>query len=166
MKTHTKINQDGSITLTATQKSVLIKHVGKDALLEIDESQNRELRAFFEVIVQYFFYQHPKAGWADFRDCRECIKVEFNPVYITDKEGNSITVGGSTGGSKKKLQVIIDKLQYYFMENGLEFPDSISYCQWRDSGIGVDEVYPPLLKLKEKYLADKEANVPVWHQNK
>ena len=72
MKTHCKISPKGEIELTDNQRIYLKdKHAGKDAFVEIDEDINRELRAFFEgSVVPYFYFQNPKAGWENYRDCR------------------------------------------------------------------------------------------------
>ena len=168
MKTRTKISPNGIPELIENQRIYLKdKHAGKNAYITIDERANSEKIGFIEgAIKQYFFYQHLPGVYKDYSDARNGLKWATNSTkWELDDRGNRKEVTVSMADiyeNKTKTQSFIDKCQDSFMQNGYEFPDSEHFKAWRDSGVGVDEVYPPLLRLKEKYEEMKKQNLPVW----
>jgi|APSaa5957512535_1039671.scaffolds.fasta_scaffold25427_4 hypothetical protein len=170
MKTRTKISPNGIPELTENQRIYLKdKHAGKPAYLTIDERSNSEKIGFIEgAIDRFFFYQHLPGVYENFKDARGGLKWACNHTkWELDDKGNKREVTRSMSeiyANKTRTQNFIDRCEESFRENGYLFPDSEHYKAWRDSGIGVDEVYPPLLKLKEKYEEMKKQNLPVWRQ--
>ena len=54
--------------------------------------------------------------------------------------------------SKTKLIALTEAITRWMSEQGMEVPDSEAYKRWLDSAPPPDEVYPPLLRLKESHL--------------
>lgn len=137
---------------TARIKEIYKRNENKYVVVTIDNRETNEMRRFFEGgIVPYFFYQHPKSGWKDFNECRELLKLEFNGVFIHNKDGKSIKITRSTKISKAKFIEFLGRIQDYCNENSLEWPDAEQYKRWRDGGPDPDEIYPPVLELKRRF---------------
>ena len=155
MNTKVFIQKDGSIQLSRIQRNALQKDAGKMADIVIDRRANAKKIGFFEgPITQYFFYQHEKGVFDNFREAREALKLELNPKYIKNVKGKSVITAGSLEKvyeSNRATTVLLEKAQDFFMQNGYIFPDSEDYKKWRDSAPGPDEVYPPLQKLADKW---------------
>ena len=130
-----------------------LKYQGKYLKLELDEPISGNKRRFFEgAVVPYFFYQHSIGVFEDFKDARECLKREFNPVFVKRFNGSIETQGGSTSGkSDKWFAAFLEKIQDRFMREGYEFPDSEDYKKWEDSAPDPGEIYPPLKRLVDDY---------------
>lgn len=129
------------------------KHQGKVVRIELREPISINKRRFFEgAVVHYFFYQHGIGVFKDFSEARECLKREFNPVFVKRLDGSVETQGGSTEKkSNEWFGVFLEKIQDYFMQQGYEFPDPEQYKKWVESAPLPGEVYPPLERLIEIY---------------
>lgn len=168
MKLHVPINKDGELLTTPNQKAHLAKSAGKDALIEIDERTTDEKQRFIEgSIVPYFYYQHLKGVYKDFKDARSGLKWATNhTTFELDQTGKQKEVTRSMSeiyASNKRAQDFIDRCESYFMENGYEFPDSSHFNDWKDRSPLKDEVYPPLQRLVEKY-KEMEAKEFPWRK--
>jgi hypothetical protein len=81
-------------------------------------------------------------------EARNCLKLEFNPVYTTDINGDRKVEGGDTSKlNKAKFQKFIDDIIDWMEMQGYIVPNSEDYKAWRDSAPAVGEIYPPLQRL-------------------
>lgn len=148
---------DGRLSIGEIQKAQLNdwlrSNPRKYVRIEPQEPPTYNVRKFFEgAVTPYFFYQHNPGIFRDFRDARESLKLEFNPVWIVNAKGDRQMIGGSTQGrSKEWWFTFLGRVQDYFMQNGYEFPDSEEYKKWVASAPLVDELFPPLERLVEAY---------------
>ena len=164
MDIHGTIKQ-GEIIISTRSREFLKNHEGKDVIISLDDRESTEKRRFFEgCVTQYFYYQHPYSGWTDFRQAREVLKVEFNGEWINDKDGKQIRIPKSTKLSNTRFTEFIEKIQDYFIQNGLEWPDSEDFLKWQGSAPSSDEIYPPLFALRNKYQTEKDNPKPVWRR--
>lgn len=126
---------------------------GKKIRIEPQEPPTYNLRKFFEgPVTQYFFYQHKKGIFENFREAREALKLELYPVWVKDLNGNRLKMGGSTAGRNKEWwMVFLEKAQDLFMTCGYEFPNSEDYKKWIESAPDINEVYQPLQRLIETH---------------
>ncbi len=133
---------------------------GKKIRIEPQELPSYSVRKFFEAaVVPYFFYQHNKGVFDNFKEAREALKVELYPVWIKDISGNRLKVGGSTAGKNKEWwNVFLEKAADLFMSYGYEFPDSAAYKKWIESSPMINEIYPPLQRLIEAYKFSTDGN--------
>ncbi len=151
--------QNGELIFT----SPLARHIffekaqGKEAILEVDETPTAQMRRYFEgALVPAVFYQHPGSGWTTFKDAREALKIEFLPAYTASTRGERLRYGRSTTElSKRAFQGLLEAIQGWLQENGMQVPDPDDYKAWRDSAPGPAEVYPHLARLKELYEKQK-----------
>ncbi len=160
---HSKIQKDGSLSLSSLQKQFLVKHAGKEVKVEVDETPTSEMRRFFEgAIVPYAFYQSDLA-WEDFRETREALKLEFNFAYTLDLGGKRAKVAKSTTTlSKERFKRFLDEIEAWFRENGYEFPDPEQFKAWRDSAPDANEIYPPLQRLIDAKKKREEDSALPW----
>ena len=169
MKTYSRINNEGEIYLTPVQKEYLKKHVGKQVVITLDERTNLEMIGFFEgAVVPYFFYQSGIA-FKDFSDSRECLKLEFYPIKVTNLRGDIVKIAGSMAKlyeSKERMKLFLDKIQHYFADQEFEFPNSEDYKKWRDNAPGPEEIYPPLQSLIDNHRKILENNIAPWRRQK
>lgn len=155
MKLHIKIEK-GNLITTLHQQNYLEKYEGKMFVGEVDERSSDSKVKFIEgAIVPYFFYQHLKGVYKDFKDARTGLKWACNwTKSVVDDKGNSREETKSMAdiySSSKRTQWFIDSSERYFMDNGYLFPDSEHYTKWSESGVLVGEIYPPLQELIDKY---------------
>lgn len=138
-------------------KEFFAKNEGKVVRIIDTDKPSLNKRKFFEgAVVPYWFYQHPHAGWEDFSEARENIKLGFNVRYIRSRAGDLYAIPGNTGKmNREQFDQFLEKVSDGFMQNGLLFPDSDEYKAWVDSSPMVGEEYPPLLQLKEQYEREK-----------
>lgn len=140
----------------------LAKNPKKYIRISPEEPPTYSLRKFFEgAVVPYYFYQHNIGVYRDFRDARESLKLEFNPIWIINSKGERQQIGGSTLDKNKdwwnnefdknKPQGFLKKIETYFLQNGYEFPDSETYKKWYESAPFPDEIFPSLKRLIELY---------------
>lgn len=128
------------------------KNEGAYLIIQVDDEPTAQMRRFMEgAIVPYYFYQNPKSGWTNFKECREALKLAHNFTFVNDREGKSQRTALSTSMTKEKFKEFLGRIERDFQENGFEFPDSEAYRAWTDSAPGVGEVYPPLEALKQRY---------------
>lgn len=132
---------------------------GKDAIIDIDDAPTTNSRRYFEgALVPAVFYQHPKSGWVDFKDCREALKLEFLPDYTRTLQGEKIKFPRSTTElSKAKFFALIETITHWMMENGLEVPDPEDYKAWSNSAPAAHQAYPPLVRMQANYNALKSS---------
>lgn len=135
---------------------------GKPVTIEIDDRPSAEMRRFFEGgVVVACFYQHPRSGWTDFKECREALKLEFLPGFTKDMHGRQVKYPRSTSElSKEGFRGFLGRIEVWFMENGLEWPSPDEYTQWRDSGALKGEVFPPLVRMQQRYEQEKRLSEP------
>lgn len=151
------VARDGGMEMGELSKALLHDWIranpGRKIRIECQEPPSYSMRKFFEgAVVQYFFYQHNRGAFRDFRDSRESLKLEFNPTWIINAAGRRQMIGGSTAGKSKDWWVaFLDRIQDYFMQSGYEFPDSEEYKKWVRSAPLVDEIFPPLRRLIALY---------------
>lgn len=126
---------------------------GREVIITIDDAPTANMRRFFEgAVVPSVFFQNPKSGWENFKDAREALKLEFCSGYTKDLWGNSTRYARSTTElSKKKFTEFLEGVTHWMEENGMESPDPEDYKRWKDSAPSPGEIYPPLLRLKERY---------------
>lgn len=126
---------------------------GREVIITIDDAPTANMRRFFEgAIVPSVFFQNPKSGWENYKDAREALKLEFCSGYTKDLEGKDMRYARSTTElSKKKFTEFLDNVTHWMEENGMESPDPEDYKRWRDSAPSPGQIYPPLLRLKERY---------------
>lgn len=128
---------------------------GADVELRDWKPTNYSKRKFFEgPVTQYFFYQHEPGAFENFKEAREALKLECNPVRVKGiTPGFAITAGGSTAEkSDKWFANFLERIQHQvFLPNGYEFPDSEEYNAWINSAPGIGEVYPPVELLAKNY---------------
>lgn len=156
MKTRIKINDDGSLTPSPNQRAYLVKFVGKDFVGEPDERSNVEKIKFIEgAITPYFYYQHLKGVYQNFKEARNGLKWACNWTgFEIDEKGEQREVTKSMSdiySSKTRTQWFIDMAEQYFRENGYRFPDSEHYRAWEKMAPDKGAVYPPLQELVDKY---------------
>lgn len=130
---------------------------GKDAIIDIDDAPTANSRRYFEgALVPAVFYQHPKSGWIDFKDCREALKLEFLPGYTQTIGGVRAKIARSTTElNKTGFAALLETITRWMAENGLEVPDPDDFKAWRDSAPGSQEVYPPLARMRQLYNSAK-----------
>ncbi len=126
---------------------------GKDIIIDVDDAPTANSRRYFEgALIPAIYYQHPKSGWVDFKDCREAIKLEFLPGYTRTLKGERVKVPRSTTElTKARFTALIDAVARWMEENGLEVPEPLEYVAWRDSAPAAHEVYPPLARMQATY---------------
>lgn len=157
MKFHAQIG-DHTLTFASQHAKVkLFEHKGKNVIIEIDDKPNSKMRRFFEgAVVPYVFYQNQTAGWEDFRDAREALKVEFLPSYSKSIRGDRIRLSQSTTTlSKGKFSKFLETVTRWMEENGYEVPDYIDYNKWKNSAPMAGSIYPPLKRLIETHSQKK-----------
>lgn len=146
----------GTPITTHGVKEALKKNEGKEVKIVIMGRESGNMRRFFEgAVIPYLFYQHPHSGWDNFKECREAIKNEFNPVYIKGFNGRVTTAPGSTAMRKDKFNQFLEKIERYCMENGFEFPNSEDFREWDLKHPLIGDIYPPLKRLIDKYHEEK-----------
>ncbi len=154
--------QNGELIFSSplTRERFFASAEGKEVRLTIHEEPSRNLKKFFEgSIVPAFFYWHPNSGWADFKEAREALKLEFAPGIrkITLRDGSKARVAPSMASlSRASYQMMVDSVVAWFIEQGMapEVIDSELYLKWRDSQFD-EPYYPPLRRLKERYEHEK-----------
>lgn len=156
MKIKVKI-ENGQISFgnekrTEVIKEILRKNEGEYFNLVHDNRESAKMRRFFEgAVVPYYFFQNPKSGWKNFAECRESLKLEHHFTFVNNRYGESQKVAKSTMVNRESFSNFLEKIERDFNENGFEWPDHKAFKAWEDSAPKAGEVYPPLLKLKEKY---------------
>lgn len=130
---------------------------GKDVQVLLDEKASENMRRFFEgALVQAMFYLHPHAGWENFKDAREALKLEYRPGWTTNFKGERIKYARSmTDISKKELTSMVEEIVNYVHTNFAVDLDPEDYVRWRDSVPAAGEMYPPMQRLKEKWEAER-----------
>jgi hypothetical protein len=126
--------------------------------LTLDEDITDNMRKFFEgAVVPYFALQHSINGMPmSIETAREALKLEFNPSYAKNIQGNSVVVPGSTAKlNKEKFRAFVEKCIEYMERNGYDIPDSIDYKNWYDSAPLPGATYPPLKRLLDVYNTQK-----------
>lgn len=140
-------------------KAKLISLEGAYLIIEVDDKPTSNMRRYFEgAVIPAIYYQHPKSGWADFKECREAIKLEFIPGYFNDLGGvRQKTARSTTELNKGRFRAFLDQITDWMQSNGLEVPDPEDYKNWRDSAPDAGEIYPPLKRLMELYSQQRAA---------
>ena len=158
MKIRARIVNKGIVFSSDKAKAMLLEHNNTDIVIEVVDKPSLQMRRFFEgAVVPAVYYQHPESGWETFKDCREALKLEFLPLYVTRITGGKERVSQNTGDlTKEKFRTFLDKIMRWLEEQGLEMPDPEDYKSWRDSAPAADEIYPPLLRLRESYIMAKK----------
>ena len=120
---------------------------------EVDVADHKWYRFCMGTVPKYLFYQHPNSQWKDFNEAREALLDELVPAKEYYSLEGTLTKSRQTTSkrSSKWMQVLALKMQDYFMQNGLLFPDSEDYFAWVDSAPVPHEEYPPLVELKKNY---------------
>ena len=171
MKVHAKV-QNNELTFSSplARQRFFETHNGKDVLIEADEAPTAEMRRFFEgCLVPVMYYSHPKTGWNSFKDAREALKLEFLPPRtVTSVKGHSVRITPSTTElTKERFKIFVNVIVEWMVENQIAdytTLDAEAYKAWRDSAPGVDEIYPPLERLKASYESAKFALTPPWRK--
>lgn len=140
---------------------------GKDIEIKSDDRESPELRKFFEGAVTWsWFYLHPQINWQSFKEAREDLKEKFNGFITYDNNGNKKIRANSTKMSKEKWHAFLDRIMDYYNQNGYIqwFPNSDEYNKWVNSAPAPDDIFPPLLALREMYQKEKERrrNAKPW----
>lgn len=147
--------KNGEILFSSPQarRAFFERNEGKDAIIDIDDAPTTNSRRYFEgALVPAVFYQHPKSGWIDFKDCREALKLEFLPGYTHTLGGERAKIARSTTElNKTGFLALIETITRWMHENGLEMPDPEDFKAWRDSAPAAHEMYPPLARLQAIY---------------
>jgi hypothetical protein len=131
----------------------LEKNEGKYAYIVIDDEATAEKRRFFEgACVPAFFYLHPKAGWENFKEAREAIKLQWLPAWTMNSKGERMRYSRSTADlSNEKFGELLTILTRYIEENFGEILDPEEYKKWRDSAPPPGGMFPQMARLKAKY---------------
>lgn len=155
MKSHAKVEKRQIIfTSPMSRDMFLAKAEGKEITLELDESPTDEMRGFFHgAVVPAFFYLHPEVfDWKTFKDAREAIKLEYRPAWLTTKDRERKKYGQSMENiSKKQMTILVNQVVKYLQENFDVQLDAKDYKKWKNSAPARGEVYPPTLRMKEKW---------------
>ena len=125
----------------------------KYAFIEIDDLASAEKRRFFEgAVVPAVFYQLPHSGWANFKECREALKLEFLSRWTKSIGGERMRYAMSTTElSNLRFGEFINKVIQWMQEQQMGIPDPEEYKSWRDSAPGYGEVYPQVAAWKQAY---------------
>lgn len=166
MKSHIRIQQ-GKIHFASELAGRVFfeRNEGQNASIEIDDAPTDNMRRYFEgAVVPAVYYQHPFSGWADFKDTREALKLEFLAGYTLDIRGQRSKYARSTTElSKARFTRFLEEIGAWLSENGLQVPDPEEYKVWRDSAPSASEVYPQLARMKVAYdNAKLEAQEKPW----
>ncbi len=167
MKLRTTISSKGELHFTVNQTAFLQKHIGKQVFVQIDERTTVEKQRFIEgAIVPYYYYQMPNV-FNNFADARYSLKILADHTeYRINPRGKSEVVVKSMAEiyqSNPKTVEFIDKVQDYFMRNGYVFPDSSHWKNWSDTA-DKDEIYPPLMEIKNEHANQVKEDIPVWRK--
>lgn len=149
--------QDGKLVFgSKITEQAFYEMNGMELTIETDDAPSNEVRRYFEgAVVPYVFYQHPQAGWKTFRDAREALKLEFLGAFIITLAGERVKSAISSKVRNDRFKRFVTDVTNWMNENGLEVPDPEAYKRWRDSAPIPGEVYPPLARLKQKYMENK-----------
>lgn len=153
-----QVQEDGTLSFGAPQtvaimKARLKKYPNKYVNCELDIRETPEKRRFFEgAVTAYWFYQNPRSKWKTLVEARENLKLRWNSKETFDTEGNSIFLPQSTMISNKRFGEMLLKMQDDWADEGYEWPDPEAYNEWLLTNPAPGIEYPPVLRLKEKYL--------------
>ena len=154
MRANVQVTKEGiRWTSELAKYNFLTKNVGKYAFIEIDDIATGEKRRFFEgAVVPAVFYQLPNAGWENFKECREALKLEFLSRWTKTIGGERVRYPLSTTElSNVRFGEFIEKAINWMQEQQMEIPDPEEYKSWRDSAPSAGEVYPQLERLIARY---------------
>ena len=151
MKVSARVSKGRIVFASQLTESVFLeKCEGKDLIIAVDDETTGEKRRFFEGgVVPVYFYLHPFAGWRNFKECREAIKLEFIPGFTKSRDGKQIVYPRSTTElSNRAFGEFLEKVTGYLRENFGEIIDSDEYKAWRDSAPVPGSIFPQHARLK------------------
>lgn len=158
MEFRMQVQPDGSLSFGAPRTVYLMKErlkkvPGAYVNCELDTRETPAKRRFFEgAVTAYWFYQNPRSKWKSMAEARENLKLRWNAKETFDTEGNSIFLPKSTKISNRAFAEMLMHMQDDWSEEGYEWPDSEGYEEWLLTNPAPGIEYPPVLRLKEKYL--------------
>ena len=147
-------NKQIVFTSPITEQRFYEQNEGKYINIEVDDKESPKLRRFFEGgVVPVWYYLNPQCPWNSFREARDDLKVQFNGYSLDLSQGGKMHVPHSTKTSKKKWEAFLERIHYYFTENGFDmwYPNPDEYTAWIESAPAPDDVYPLFVTLKRMY---------------
>lgn len=154
MKANARV-QNGRIQFASSRAEAyfLEKAKGKELVIIVDDAASSNKRKYFEgAIIPAVFYQTPRSGWQNFKECREALKLEFIPGWTKTTKGERVKYSRSTTElSNLAFGKFLEEITHWMVEQGMEYPDPEEYKAWRDSAPPPGEVYPQLARLKQRY---------------
>ena len=110
--------------------------IGKYKLVPNDQHSNEQRGFYFGAVIPAY------AKWSDNYDHKNgehleqvhyALRTAFNGVIMPDIEGKPLKMGKSTSTlSKKEYSAFSERVERYFNENQIPFPDASLYVKWRD----------------------------------
>lgn len=158
MKFRMQVQEDGSLSFGARRTEIIMMERLKNYPLkyvncELDIRESPAKRRFFEgAVTAYWFYQNPRSKWKTLLEARENLKLRWNAKETFDTEGNSVFLPQSTKMSNKRFGEMLSEMQDDWAEEGYEWPDPEAYDAWLLTNPPPGVEFPPVVRLKEKYL--------------
>lgn len=160
MEFRLQIKPDGTLSPGEERTEIILReqlkaYAGKYVKCQVDTRETIEKRRLFEgPVTAYWFYQNPRSGWKTLAEARENLKLRWNAKDTFMADGTPIRIPMSTKISNKRFAEMLDQMQKDWAEEGYEFPDPEAFNAWELTFPPVDVEYPPVQRLKEKYLAN------------
>lgn len=159
MEFRQQIMPDGSLSFGTDRTGYIMRerlkeHAGKYVKCELDVRETPEKRRFFEgAVAAYWFYQNPRSGWKTIAEARDNLKLRWNAKDTFDVDGTPVRIPLSTKISNRRFGEMLMTMQQDWQEEGYEWPDPEAYKEWELTWPAPGEDFPPVKRLKEKYLA-------------
>lgn len=153
-----QIQPDGSLSFGEPRTEILTKEklkqwAGRYVNCQVDTRETIEKRRFFEgPVTAYWFYQNPRSGWKTLAEARENLKLRWNAKDTFMADGTPVRIPLSTKISNKRFGEMLLNMQHDWDEEGYEWPDPDAFKEWEFTNPPPGAEFPPVLKLKEKYL--------------
>lgn len=155
-----QIQEDGTLSFGGPRTEILVreklkKWPRKYVNCEVDTRETVQKRRFFEgPVTHYWFFQNPRSKWKTFLEARENLKLRWNALNSYDADGTPVRIPQSTMMSNKKFGEMLMEMQQDWTDEGYEFPDHDDFERWLLTNPPPDAEYPPVQKLKEKYMSN------------
>lgn len=165
-KHHCSADAEGNLIWS----SPLAKHLfvercgGKPVVVKLDEDITKEARGFYwGAVVPAWFYLNPRAKWTTKDEAHENLKLEFNPIWLNDREGDKQKHGGSTEDFNREDYRLrwIEPIAQYIEQNYSVILDSEDFKRWYDSPDRFEGgEYHQTKHLRETYEAEAKRLYP------
>lgn len=158
MEFRLRVQPDGSLSAGTERTEYYLNEklkqfAGRDVNCQVDTRETPEKRRFFEgPITAYWFYQNPKSGWRNMQEARDNLKLRWNARDTFMADGSPVRIPMSTKITNKRFADMLLQIQHDWDEEGYEFPDPEAFKEWEATDPSIGAEYPPVLRLKEKYL--------------